>query len=186
MAFAPSLQFGAIAIAAFLAFFISQSLSKRRVSSRLPPGPKPLPVIGNILDLPPKGAPEFQHWFKHKDKYGPISSINVMGLPLVIFHDKEAAHAVMGKKAQKTSARPQLNFATLAGFENFLITHQYDEKYRLHRKMVHQEIGTKTLSAGFRPIQEKEALQFVLHTFNKPDNMMIYLKTYVLRRQKMP
>jgi hypothetical protein len=182
MAFNPLLQVGAAALVAFLAVLISGILSKRRGSSRLPPGPKPLPVIGNILDLPPKQIPEFQHWFKHKDRYGPISSINVMGLPLVIFHDKDAAHAVMGKKAQKTSARPQLNFATLAGFENFLITHQYDDKYRLHRKMVHQEIGTKGLSAGFRPVQQSEALQFVLQTFNNPDNMMIYLKTYVIHR----
>ncbi|KAL8982136.1 MAG: hypothetical protein Q9205_003262 [Flavoplaca limonia] len=150
---------------------------KRKTNYCLPPGPKPLPIVGNVLDLPPKGVPEFQHWFKHKDKYGSISSITVIGLPLIIFHDKEAAQAVLGKKAQKTSARPQLNFATLCGFENFLITHQYDGKYRKHRKMVHQEIGTKGLSAAFRPIQEKEALQFVLQTFNDSDNMMVYLKT---------
>ena len=174
----------ALALIAFLAFLVAQIVGRRKRAYRLPPGPKPIPVIGNILDLPPKETPEFQHWFKHKDQYGLISSINVMGLPLIIFHDKEAAHAVMGKKAQKTSARPQLNFATLAGFENFLITHQYDDKYRLHRKMVHQEIGTKGLSAGFRPVQEKEALLFILQTFNNPDNMMVYLKTFVFPRSE--
>lgn len=114
---------------------------------------------------------------KHKDAYGPVSSINVMGTTLVIFHDKDAAHAVMGKKAQKTSARPQLNFAQLCGFENFLITHQYNDKYRLHRKMVHQEIGTKGLSAGFRPIQEQESIRFILQTFNRPDDILQHLKT---------
>ncbi|KAH8689750.1 putative cytochrome P450 oxidoreductase OrdA-like protein [Phaeosphaeriaceae sp. PMI808] len=177
MAFIPSIQIGAAALVAIFALLVYQTVGKRKTACHLPPGPKPLPIVGNVLDLPPKGIPEFQHWFKHKDHFGPISSVNVMGLPLIIFHDKDAAYAVMGKKAQKTSARPQLNFATLAGFENFLITHQYDEKYRLHRKMVHQEIGTKGLSAGFQPIQEKEALQFVLQTFNNPEKMMVYLKT---------
>ncbi|KAL8721665.1 MAG: hypothetical protein Q9225_001714 [Loekoesia sp. 1 TL-2023] len=172
-----SVRLGFVALIAFLGLLVVRKLLKRKTHHRLPPGPKPLPVVGNVLDLPPKGVPEFQHWFKHKDTYGPISSITVMGLPLVIFHDKDAAHAVMGKKAQKTSARPQLNFATLCGFENFLITHQYDDKYRKHRRMVHQEIGTKGLSAGFQPIQEKEALQFILQTFHDPDNMMVYLKT---------
>lgn len=172
-----SIQIGFVALIACLGLLVVQKLLKRKTRYRLPPGPTPLPIVGNVLDLPPKGAPEFQHWFKHKDTYGPISSITVMGLPLIIFHDKDAAHSVMGKKAQKTSARPQLNFARLCGFENFLITHQFDDKYRKHRKMVHQEIGTKGLSAGFQPIQEKEALQFILQTFHDPDNMMVYLKT---------
>lgn len=176
---APGLTFqaGCVALIVALGLLIIRRWLKPKSNYRLPPGPKPLPVVGNVFDLPPKGVPEFKHWFKHKDIYGPISSVTVMGLPLVIFHDKEAAHAVMGKRAQKTSARPQLNFASLCGFENFLITHQYNDKYRLHRKMVHQEIGTKGLSAGFQPVQEKEALQFVLQTFNDPDNMMVYLKT---------
>ncbi|KAI4106153.1 MAG: hypothetical protein LQ339_003150 [Xanthoria mediterranea] len=175
---APGLTFqaGYVTLIVVLGIFIIRKLLKQKSNPRLPPGPKPLPVVGNILDLPPKGVPEFQHYLKHKDTFGPISSITVMGLPLVIFHDKEAAQAVMGKSAQKTSARPQLNFATLCGFENFLITQQYNDKYRQHRKMVHQEIGTKRLSAGFQPIQEKEALRFVLQTFNDPDNMMVYLK----------
>ena len=43
----------------------------RRTTNRpglLPPGPTPLPLIGNLLDLP-KGR-ECEHWAKHKDIYG--------------------------------------------------------------------------------------------------------------------
>jgi len=43
-----------------------------------PPGPKDLPLVGNIADLPQKGCLEWQHWIKHKDLYSPISSINVL------------------------------------------------------------------------------------------------------------
>lgn len=167
-------QFSIFSLICFLAY---QRRSKRKTGFRLPPGPKPVPIIGNFLDLPGKGEPEFLHWLKHKDIYGPISSVTVMGLTLVIFHDKEAAQVIMGKKAQKTSGRPQLNFASLCGFENFLITHQYNDTYRKHRKLVHQQVGTKSLSAGFNPVQEKEALQFILRTFNDPDNVMRHLKT---------
>ena len=172
----PILQIGFIGLIAFLCVKVYEKHSEWKRGYRVPPGPKPLPIVGNVLDLPPKGEPEFLHWFKHKDAYGPISSITVMGLTLVIFHDKAAAHAVMGKKAQKTSARPQLNFAKLCGFENFLIAHQYHDKYRKHRKMVHQEIGTKSLSAGFHPVQEKEALHFTLHTLRNPEGVLQHLK----------
>lgn len=165
-----------IASVAYFSFFIRRTVSRQR-SHRLPPGPKPLaPYVGNVLDLPPKDVPEFKHWLKHKDLYGPVSSINVMGRHMIIFHDKQAAQAVLGKKAQKTSARPQLNFATLAGFKDFLVTRQFDTKFRLHRKMIHKEIGTEVLSARFRSIQEKESERFVLQTFRKPENMMVYLQ----------
>lgn len=37
---------------------------------RLPPGPKGLPLVGNIKDLPPPGLLEAKHWLKHKAVYG--------------------------------------------------------------------------------------------------------------------
>lgn len=36
----------------------------------LPPGPKPLPIVGNVLDLPKPGEPEAPFYVKHKALYG--------------------------------------------------------------------------------------------------------------------
>lgn len=36
----------------------------------LPPGPKGLPLIGNLNDMPPPGVLEAHHWLKHKELYG--------------------------------------------------------------------------------------------------------------------
>jgi hypothetical protein len=37
----------------------------------LPPGPRGLPVLGNLKDLPPPGMLEATHWLKHKELFGP-------------------------------------------------------------------------------------------------------------------
>lgn len=37
---------------------------------KLPPGPKGLPGIGNLNDMPPPGVLEAHHWLKHKELYG--------------------------------------------------------------------------------------------------------------------
>jgi hypothetical protein len=48
-------------------------LFKRALVSPLktpPPGPKPLPLLGNIRHLPPERTPDWLHWAKHKELHG--------------------------------------------------------------------------------------------------------------------
>ena len=77
----------------------------------LPPGPNGLPIIGNIADLPPKGGLEWQHWLKHKDLYGPLSSVTVFGQTIVLLHDLETALELLDKRGAKYSSRPRMVFA---------------------------------------------------------------------------
>lgn len=81
---------------------------KSRIS--LPPGPKPLPIVGNVLDLPPKGLPESRHWESHHEKYGPITSITAMGQTIVVLHDRSLAVELLDKGGAKNSSRPWLEF----------------------------------------------------------------------------
>lgn len=46
-------------------------LRRREVArAPLPPGPKGLPLVGNLNDLPKPGVLEAHHWLEHKKLYG--------------------------------------------------------------------------------------------------------------------
>lgn len=107
MAFSPTVSTVLILIPAILAWFW---LSRQRNTIPLPPGPKVLPLFGNITDLPPPGMPEYRHWLKHKDRYGSLSSVTVLGQTIVIIHDQRVAFELMEKRASKHSGRPNLKF----------------------------------------------------------------------------
>lgn len=101
-----------------LALFIIKKIffDRKKSGALLPPGPKGLPFVGNITDLPPPGIPESQHWLKHKELYGPISSLTVLGQTIIIIHDKNVALELMEKRSSIYSGRPRMVFA----FEMYL------------------------------------------------------------------
>jgi len=101
-----------VALLLLAVYMVKRALfDKKKNVAPLPPGPKGLPLIGNITDMPPTGMPEYQHWLKHKDLYGPISSVTVLGQVIIILHDKNIAHDLMEKRSTIHSGRPRMVFA---------------------------------------------------------------------------
>ncbi|KAL7784563.1 cytochrome P450 [Trichoderma ceciliae] len=143
----------------------------------LPPGPRGLPIVGNIRDLPPPGVPDFQHWLPFKDRYGPISSVTMLGRTMVIIHDKDAAAEFLDKASAKTSSRPQFHFADMCGFDKIFSLMDYTDVYRRHRKIVHQQFGTKALVSRFDNIQDVESKRFLMRVLKNPQDLFQHIKT---------
>lgn len=73
---------------------------------RMPPGPIPLPFIGNKLQLPrSKPWVQFQEWSK---TYGPIYTIWIGRRPTIILSDTVVASELLEKRSSKYSSRPRM------------------------------------------------------------------------------
>ncbi|KAL6895420.1 cytochrome P450 [Trichoderma longibrachiatum] len=159
-------------------FIHHQYYQKKNAFLKLPPGPKPLPIVGNIFDLPPPGTPEFQHWLKFKNLYGPISSITVLGRTMIILNDKQAADDILNKLSLKTSSRPKSVFAyELCGFQNFTPGRSCDATFRLHRRFMHQQAGTKAIAAQYHGIHDVESRRLLKRSLDDPNNLVQHFKT---------
>ena len=101
------LAFGTLVLYALSRFFSSKNLHDLPI----PPGPKGLPLLGNINDLPKPGILECHHWLQHKDRYGPISSITVLGQTFIIVNDADVAVELLSNRAATFSGRPHMVFS---------------------------------------------------------------------------
>ena len=71
-----------------------------------PPGPKPLPIIGNVLDMP-----KSYYWITYADwakRYGDVIHANVLGTHYIILNSLEAVEDLLEKRSAIYSDRPRL------------------------------------------------------------------------------
>ncbi|CAG1962848.1 unnamed protein product [Fusarium graminearum] len=170
---ASILYFSALAFTTYLIFKYLQQRSKEP----LPPGPKGLPLLGNVLDLPPPGTIEWIHWQKHKEKYGPISSVSVLGQLFVILHDKQTIMDLLETRSLKSASRPKLIFAgDVVGYDSIMGMMPYDRTFRLHRKLTATQVSGKSIGR-FEPIQELEISRLLKRIYNdhNSDNLPEHL-----------
>ncbi|KAI0161804.1 cytochrome P450 [Hypoxylon sp. FL1284] len=162
-----------------LVYIVSKVFNAVKNAGRppLPPGPKGLPLVGNLYDLPQPGVFEGGHWLKHKEIYGKISSVKVMGQTMIILNDEEMAHELLDRRSAIYSSRPRQVFAgEIVGWENSLAPCPHNNRFRLLRKNLARVIGSKSLIAKFSRLQEAEVGHFLLHMLHHPEKLLDHIR----------
>ncbi|KAJ5680247.1 Cytochrome P450 E-class group I [Penicillium majusculum] len=162
-----ALILGLLGVERLRSYFIS---SKYR---SLPPGPPRKPIIGNIFDFPRPGSKEWEHWLKHKDLYGPISSLVTIGQTVILLNKSEVAYDLLEKRSAIYSSRPQPVFsADLAGWKRVVTLKGNTNAVRTHRKFISSLIGSNNAVSNLHPQLDLGARQFLLQTLQQPDSLI--------------
>ncbi|KAF7360772.1 Cytochrome P450 [Mycena venus] len=141
-------------------------LYKRRTALPLPPGPKGLPLIGNVLDMPKSHAwKTFAQW---GDIYGGIMSVTLMGQPFVILNDPAMATEILDKRGSLYADRPTLELASMSGWDRVLSNTRYGDDVREYRRLIGKMIGTKGSVMRFNAVEDYQANMFLKRVLEDP------------------
>ncbi|KAJ3509592.1 hypothetical protein NLJ89_g5142 [Agrocybe chaxingu] len=157
--------------AALLAsIFVLLHIFSRKHSKKvapLPPDPRKLPLIGNLLDIPRER--EWVAFTEWAERWGDIVSVSIFGEHLIVLNTAQAAFEILDKKSANYSDRPVLELAgEIVGWKNTLLLLPSGEKFRAQRRVFHQAIGSKGAMAQYYPVVEKETRKFLKHVLAEP------------------
>ncbi|KAJ7192805.1 cytochrome P450 [Mycena pura] len=159
-------------------------LATRRHKPPPPPGPRRLPLLGNLLDVPStKPWIKFAEW---GDLYGDISSISILGQQITILNSASVAVELLDKKGSIYSDRPFVAMAgELVGWKNMLGLMPYGDRFRSYRRLAHTLFGSQTIMRSFQPLEEMETHRFLKRLLFTPENLQSHIEktagTIILR-----
>lgn len=142
-----------------------------RLRYKLPPGPRALPIVGNLRQLKPLLVRCFTEW---SEVYGPIFSVYFGSHLSVVVSSAELAKEVLKDKDVQLAYRnrtKQINKFSKNGMD--LIWSDYGPHYVKVRKLCTLELFSVKRLDALRPIREDEVTAMVESIFNdctKPEN----------------
>ncbi|KAJ7446023.1 cytochrome P450 [Mycena galericulata] len=161
----PRLTYSQLGLASFISILGVISIVYRRKRD-LPPGPRGLPFVGNIFQLPKKG--QYLQFTKWKEQYGPIFSLNLMGQLVVVLNTHKVTADLLDRRSLIYSDRPRfiMVFEYLSG--GLLISAApYGELWRRLRRAAHEGLNIRA-AEKLQPLQEREAATLAAHILRYP------------------
>ncbi|KIJ66855.1 hypothetical protein HYDPIDRAFT_108787 [Hydnomerulius pinastri MD-312] len=167
----------AVSVFLLILAFILAYLKRRRdfVARKLPPGPPPTPVLGNISGLDARNP--WKTYTKWAAEYGEIIYTQLLGQDIIVINSERVARDLLDRRSQNYSSRPAslIPINQLFGTEFSSIFLPYGDRWRLHRRLFHQAFNMNAASA-FRPIQMQKAHELIMNFLLTPDDFAAHVQ----------
>ncbi|KAI0638606.1 CyP450 monooxygenase [Trametes polyzona] len=159
----------------FIAVLLSRYLYNARRRYRLPPGPKPLPLLGNVLDMPTR---DLGASFRDLNvKYGDVVYLDVLGQPMIILGSYKATRELLEVRSAISSDRSESPMADLTGFMWDFGLEGYTPRWRTQRRAFHQLFYPNAVK-NYRPTQLHEVQRLLQKLLDRPDDFVQHIRHY--------
>ncbi|KAI0352607.1 CyP450 monooxygenase [Trametes cingulata] len=147
--------------------------AKRSLGFPLPPGPRGLPLIGNMFDLP-----QVKPWLGYRNlrrTYGDVVQLQVPGSRLIVLSNADDALELLEKRSANTSDRTQSPITELSGLDLALGLMPYGQRWRRHRRTFWQQFHRGVLPEYY-PKQRALAHRFLMKLLESPSRLKDHIR----------
>ncbi|KAG1761047.1 cytochrome P450 [Suillus occidentalis] len=168
------------AVVVFLISFVVVSALRRLIKNKqtkpsLPPGPVPIPLLGNILSINTK-----EPWLTYTQwhaVYGDLIFVRVLNQNALVINSQQTTQALMDKRSSIYSDRPYLATAEPCGWSiNFAFT-GYNDEWRRCRRLFRQTFRADS-AIKFRPLQMRRARELIVNLIDDPQHYHHHIATF--------
>ncbi|KZT69384.1 cytochrome P450 [Daedalea quercina L-15889] len=156
---------GTLVLALLLVYFAYNS---RLIGDDLPPGPRPLPFIGNAHQVPSE-HPE-KTFAKWGTQYGDVIYVKMLATPTLVINSIEVAQDLLDRRGRRYSGRPYFTvISDLLGWGEAITSLQLGERLRKQRRWLHESFYDKSALDMAQPTQLREAKVLLQCLLDNPE-----------------
>ncbi|KAG1822434.1 cytochrome P450 [Suillus subaureus] len=150
-------------------------IKSRQTKPSLPPGPVPIPLLGNILSINTK-KPWLTYTRCHAI-YGDLVFARILDQDTVVINSQHVAQALLEKRSWIYSDRPYVATVEPCGWSiNFGFTGCNDEWHRC-RRLFHQTFRPDS-ALKFHPMQMRRAREMIVNLIDDPQHYHSHFATF--------